>query len=135
MRKAIVIAVLIICLAAAYGYAQTDEGMGMPGFGMPGSDMMDEGMGAPGFGMPGADMSDIMPLMNQMASMMRRVSSLIPRDMDMYSRRELAEITSEMSDEMSELSRLMGPGGYDPGQLQDLRWRMRDTEDRLRRLR
>jgi hypothetical protein len=125
MKMATVICAMVICLVAAYGYAQMGEGM-MGG--------MDE----PGFGMPGqgmTGMTDMMPLMSQMADMMRKVSILIRRNLSPSDMKEVSDITADMSDQMMEMSRMMGSDILDPGAVQDLQWRMRETEDRLNRMR
>lgn len=120
MKKTIVFCVLIICLAAIYGYAQMGGGM------------MDEGRGDL---MQGRDMTGMVQLMGQMARMMQHVSSIIRNDLSPGDMQELSEITDEMSDQISEMSRLMETDYYDPGEIRDLQWRMRDTEDRLRAMR
>ncbi len=124
MKKTIAICVLFICLAVVYGYAQMGGGMG--------GGMMGEERGQ---FMPGQDMTGMSQMMNQMARMMQKVSSIMQNELSPRDMHELSEITAEMSDQMSEMSQLMVSEYYDPGEMRDLQWRMRDTEDRLRVMR
>lgn len=128
MRKILVTGLLVVCLTAAYGYAQMG---GVMMGGQQGGTMMQGGSMMQGQEMMGG----MMQMMNRMAGMMQMASSMTAEGMSAEQMRKMSGITKDMSAQMADMSRMFEQGNASKQEMQGLEQRMMDTESRLQMMR